>query len=497
MKCLHSLRKKIILWLLSIVTVTLGLFQAYLYLSLKTNLIQDLNNAADQKVSRLERDLNLPLWELDNGWINTIVDTEMRDEQVQAVYVYSSGTITSAQYRDNSGKKIKVSTDHLQGDFILRKGSIEHKGEKIGEVKIYLSKALMKQRLRDELYKAVLLTLVVSIMISISLEYMINILIIRPITKLLDVTRHISQGEYEYSSILSSEDEIGYLGQSIDEMRVKIVEREKELVISNYALEKANNSLEDKVDERTHELQEANQKLQELDKLKSMFIASMSHELRTPLNSIIGFAGVLLQGLSGPLNEKQIDQLHRVKSAGMHLLSLISDVIDISKVEAGRVTPFPEYFFLDELLKEAFNEIEIIAKQKELKLEIERIPVIEMFTDKKRLYQCILNYLSNAIKFTEKGKVVLGAGQEGDRIRIWVKDTGIGIAEKDKPRLFEAFERLETHLRVLPGGTGLGLYLTRKITETLLQGSVWLETKEGEGSVFGLLLPQKISIKDE
>lgn len=497
MKYLQSLRTKIILWLLLIITISLGIYQAYLYSSLKTRLIQELNDAADQKISRLERDLNLPLWELDNGWIDTIVDTEMRDEQVLAVFVYDNNTIISAQKIDDNGIKIKVATDHLQGDFIQRIGVIDHKGTKIGEVKLYLSKISVNKRLSEELHKAVLLTLLVSILISLSLGYMINILIIRPITTLLEVTQHIAQGEYTYSSSKFHKDEIGYLRKSIDEMKAKILEREEELLVSNNALGKANDTLELKVEERTHELQDANQKLQDLDKLKSMFIASMSHELRTPLNSIIGFTGVLLQGLSGPLTEKQTDQLHRVKSAGTHLLSLISDVIDISKIEAGRVTPFPEYFFLDELLKEACDEIEILAKQKGLEIELEMIPVIEMFTDKKRLYQCILNYLSNAIKFTENGKVVIGASKEEDNVRIWVKDTGIGIAECDKSRLFEAFERLETHLRVLPGGTGLGLYLTRKITETLLEGSVWMESTEGEGSVFGLLIPQKISVEEE
>lgn len=497
MKYLHSLRTKIILMLVVISTLSLALFQIYLYHSLKIQLVQELNHQADAKISRLERDLNLPLWELDNEWIDSIIETEMREPQVKGVFVYENGTIIAAQKVNTKGDKVKVTTDHLQGDFILRIGSILHDGAKIGEVKLYLSKTFIEKRLSEEVYKAIFLTLLVSILISLVLGFMIDILIIRPINALLELTHHIALGEYNHPALLANNDEIGNLGVSINDMKNKIQLREKELLQITEALEEANETLENNVQERTVELTIANTKLLEMDKLKSMFIASMSHELRTPLNSIIGFTGVLLQGMSGPLNDKQIDQLRRVKSAGGHLLSLISDVIDISKIEAGRVTPFPEIFLLNDLLQEAFGEVDILAKAKGLDLKIEPIPEIEMFTDKKRLYQCLLNYLSNAIKFSEVGNVYLVAKEEGEYVRIWVQDTGIGISEKDKPKLFEAFERLENHLRVIPGGTGLGLYLTRKITETLLQGSVWMESKEGEGSIFGLLIPKKITPQEE
>ncbi len=610
MKVLYSLRIKIILWLVLIITLFIGILQAYQYHSLKRQLVQELNYMADQKISRLVRDLSLPLWELDNGWIDSIIETEMREPQVQGVFVYEEEKIISAQKIDTNGNKVKAIKDHLQGDFILRIGSITHSGVKIGEVKFYLSKTLIQQRLSEELYKAIFFTLLLSILVSLVLGFMIDILIIRPINTLLKLTEHIAHGDYTHFALLSADDEIGELGKGIDAMKRQIQKRENQLeqsleeldrfftvsldllciadmegnflrlnsvwsqvlgysleelyhhkffdfvypedipetqkaveqligqemvigfvnryrtkegnyrwlewrsvpqgkfiyaaahditesILQRKNLEEANETLEEKVSERTKELHDANQQLQELDKLKSMFIASMSHELRTPLNSIIGFTGVLLQGLSGPLNEKQSDQLRRVKSAGTHLLSLISDVIDISKIEAGRVEPFPETFLLNDLMQEAFGEIEILAKQKGLSLRMEPAAAIEMFTDKKRLYQCLLNYLSNAVKFTEAGEIVLSAKEEDAQVRIWVQDSGIGIAQKDKGKLFEAFERLETHLRVIPEGTGLGLYLTRKITESLLQGSVNVESEEGKGSIFGLVIPKKIVVEEE
>lgn len=263
------------------------------------------------------------------------------------------------------------------------------------------------------------------------------------------------------------------------------------------ALKEVHNELEDKVKLRTMELTVANKKLKELDKLKSMFIASMSHELRTPLNSIIGFTSVILQGLSGEISDIQKDQLSRVKRAGEHLLSLITDVIDISKVEAGRIEAEPELFMLNELLNEIKEEMDLLAAQKQLNIIINSSVDIELFTDRRRLYQCILNYVSNAVKFTERaGTIEIKASEDDDKLEISVIDNGIGIKEDDISKLFEAFERLESHLRVKAGGTGLGLYLTKKITTELLRGSVFVKSEEGKGSLFGLIIPKKLDSEE-
>ncbi|MET0012794.1 MAG: transporter substrate-binding domain-containing protein [Sedimenticola sp.] len=284
---------------------------------------------------------------------------------------------------------------------------------------------------------------------------------------------------------------------------VKLVESVLQVVANRAAAElerkstdeKLNNyrdHLEELVEERTQELSEANIRLKELDNLKSMFIASMSHELRTPLNSIIGFTGVLLQGVTGDLNTKQRDSLERVQRAGRHLLSLISDVIDISKIEAGRIEIYKEKFSLKDLLQEAVDNVGPQAEAKGLELKVDGGEELILYTDRQRLLQCLVNYLSNAVKFTEKGSVTLHVRADGEEIDFSVEDTGIGIAEEDKARLFEAFERLESHLRIKAGGTGLGLYLTKKIVTELLAGSIYLQSTLGEGSVFGLRIPRTL-----
>ena len=250
--------------------------------------------------------------------------------------------------------------------------------------------------------------------------------------------------------------------------------------------------LEDLVSERTGELKAANEKLKELDKLKSMFIASMSHELRTPLNSIIGFTGMTLQGLSGELNDEQKDNLSRAYQSANHLLSLITDVIDISKIEAGRIESYPEVVSLDNIIDEAIGAVRPQLKDKGLELAVEVPGDVQLNTDRKRLLQCLLNLLSNAVKFTESGTITVGAREADGQVMLSVSDTGIGIAEKDQPKVFEAFERFETHLRVKAGGTGLGLYLTRKLARDILRGDVLFQSKEGQGSTFTLRVPKDL-----
>jgi len=237
----------------------------------------------------------------------------------------------------------------------------------------------------------------------------------------------------------------------------------------------------------------ANTQLKAVDKLKSMFIASMSHELRTPLNAIIGFSGLLDQGILGELDEKQKDSIQRINRAGTHLLSLISEVIDISRIEAGRLDIYPEPFSLKALVDEAVESIRPMANTKGIKLEIKAEYLPEVVTDRKRILQCLLNYLSNAVKYSEHGKVTLTVMVASEMLTLSVTDTGIGIAEEDIVKLFVAFERMDSHLRIKAGGTGLGLYLTKKIVEELLHGKVSVESRINEGSTFMLAIPVKVS----
>jgi len=255
------------------------------------------------------------------------------------------------------------------------------------------------------------------------------------------------------------------------------------------ALQEAHDQLEDKVAQRTKELQKANLKLQELDHLKSMFIASMSHELRTPLNSIIGFTGIMLQEMSGEVNKEQRKQLSLVKNSANHLLALITDIIDISKIEAGKVELVIEEFNLADLIQEVNGSFKVAVNEKNLKLSLEMPKRLIIKTDERRTKQVIMNFISNALKFTDRGEIKIKVIQKDEIVEISVKDSGIGIKEEDMDKLFKTFSRITTKDK-LEEGTGLGLYLSKKIAH-LLGGDITAESELGKGSIFTLALPLK------
>lgn len=285
------------------------------------------------------------------------------------------------------------------------------------------------------------------------------------------------------SAELVTLDGVSFLLTSI----VDITERKQ----TEYELNHYRRHLEDLVATRTAELEIANQRLKEIDQLKSMFIASMSHELRTPLNAIIGFSGMLYQGLSGDLTDEQKHDVERIYRAGNHLLELITDVIDISKIEAGRVDTFPREFSLKELVDEAVATIQPLADAKSLTVTVTPPAAWpRVVTDRKRVLQCLLNVLGNAVKYSEHGGIVLSVHDRNDDFEFSVRDTGIGIAPEDLHKLFEAFERLDSHLRIKAGGTGLGLYLTRKIITDILGGEITVESRPGVGSTFTMHMPK-------
>ena len=194
--------------------------------------------------------------------------------------------------------------------------------------------------------------------------------------------------------------------------------------------------------------------------------------------------------MSGEINDIQRDQLERVYGASKHLLALITDVIDISKIEAGKIDLYPESFTLDEVVDDAITAIQVQLDNKGLALDVDVPPGLSLYTDRKRLLQGILNFLSNAVKFSESGTITLFARACNGEIEIGVTDTGIGIDAAGQAKLFQAFERLDSHLRIGTPGTGLGLYLTKKLTTELLGGTVAVESRPGKGSTFRLKIPK-------
>ncbi|MBP7677421.1 MAG: PAS domain S-box protein [Thermoanaerobaculia bacterium] len=247
--------------------------------------------------------------------------------------------------------------------------------------------------------------------------------------------------------------------------------------------------LEELVASRTAELAVERDRAEAADRLKSAFLATMSHELRTPLNSIIGFTGVLLKGLGGPLTEEQSRQLGMVKSSAQHLLVLINDVLDLSKIEAGQLRVSFTPFALKDAVDDCLRALAPAAERKGLSLVSEVDPAAgTILSDRRRVEQVLLNLVSNAVKFTEAGSVRVSAAREGTWVVIRVRDTGIGIAAEDLPNLFRPFQQLESGLTRRFEGTGLGLSICRRLVE-MLRGEISVESVPGRGSTFSFRLP--------
>ncbi|MCX7856996.1 MAG: ATP-binding protein [Deltaproteobacteria bacterium] len=255
--------------------------------------------------------------------------------------------------------------------------------------------------------------------------------------------------------------------------------------------------LKRRVEDRTKKLKMALEKAQEADRLKSAFLAAMSHELRTPLNSIIGFTGILLKGLAGPLNEEQKRQLLMVKESSQHLLALINDILDISKIEAGELKLFPSRFDLRASLEKLIGMCRHFTEKKGLYLEFNITEgVHEVIADQKRLEQVLINLLTNAVKFTEKGGITVTCTADQKNYIISVKDTGIGINGNYLPLIFEPFRQIDSGLSRKYEGTGLGLSISKRLIE-MMGGKIFVESEPGKGSNFTVVLPKNMEGQDE
>ncbi|MGV8122766.1 MAG: PAS domain-containing sensor histidine kinase [Candidatus Xenobiia bacterium LiM19] len=272
---------------------------------------------------------------------------------------------------------------------------------------------------------------------------------------------------------------------------VDITERkqaEEQIRLLNEDLQRYAAELERRVTERTAELEVARNQAEESDRIKSAFLATMSHELRTPLNSIIGFTGIILMGMVGPLNQEQIKQLTMVQDNAHHLLDLINDILDISKIEAGQFEIAREPVDMKNIIEKSLEKITPLARKKGLVLTATAPLVGEVLGDRRRVEQILINLLSNAVKFTEQGEVRIESRVEDGWLVTRVMDTGIGIRPQDLDKLFEPFHQVDTRLSRQYEGTGLGLSICRKLAAAM-DGNIYVESEFGKGSTFIFTLP--------
>jgi signal transduction histidine kinase len=250
-----------------------------------------------------------------------------------------------------------------------------------------------------------------------------------------------------------------------------------------------NLELEQRIAARTEELAAAMVQAQESDRIKSSFLATMSHELRTPLNSIIGFTGVILQGLTGPLNDEQIRQLSMSRDSARHLLALINDILDISKIEAGQLEIVKRPFEVRQAVESVLRIVQPLAQKKNLQLHVDiAVNVATINNDRRRVEQVLINLVNNAIKFTERGEVNIECQIRDGQLETSVRDTGIGIQPEDVQRLFKPFQQIDTGLARGHDGTGLGLAICKRLV-TAMGGDIRVESQWAAGSTFKFTLP--------
>ncbi len=397
---------------------------------------------------------------------------------------------------------------HFEGGTLILFRPIENEGKRVGV--LYL-KADLKGALNTN-YKRyaniAAIVILVSSLASLFISFALQRIIIRPVQELGAAARALTdRHDFSVRVIPKGQDEMGALMRAFNEMVGTISRRNEELRAantateeSNHRLQEANSTLETKVRERTVELEQATMDAQkarndaeEASQSKSAFLANMSHELRTPLNAIIGYSEMLMEETADMGEEAMEADLKNIHSAGKHLLSLINDILDLSKIEAGKITLYLEEFSVDDLVKEVTATIQPLLEKNNNNITVKCDAALgSMTADLTKVRQSLFNLLSNACKFTKQGTITLQAQRQSESDREWinlsVSDTGIGLLPEQMERLFQPFVQADAGTTKKFGGTGLGLAITRRFCR-LMGGDALVSSEYGKGSTFTLRLP--------
>jgi signal transduction histidine kinase/DNA-binding response OmpR family regulator len=395
--------------------------------------------------------------------------------ETRAVPVLSPGQLQSYWFRD----------EHLG---LAR--SIIFEGKPAGTVYIHSDLGAVTDRIKS--YTVIVVALFLgSLLVALLTSRFFSAEISKPVRELAKTARIVTRAK-DYSvraAPTGSRDELSTLVEAFNEMLEQIQKSEG-------ALLSAHDELELRVEERTAQLAVANKELdlrnrevERATKLKSKFLASMSHELRTPLNAIVGFSDLLAEEIAGPLNDKQKRFVNHIKQGSAHLLQLINDILDLSKIEAGLLEFHCEGFQVDEALPEVLSTIRPLAMAKQITVQQKLAADLSVYADRVRFKQILYNLLSNAVKFTPKdGCIDIDCYEHEDAACISVTDTGIGIRAEDQALVFEEFRQVEGSNSNAQQGTGLGLAITKRLVEQQ-GGKISLQSELGKGSRFTVTLP--------
>lgn len=416
----------------------------------------------------------------DNAAATEVLESLSTQPDVLNAAIYDHTDSLFAVYSQDTDFRFQFENgyeEYKDGENFILHQKILFDGADIGSIALRLDPDIQKRQV-----SGVILSTFLLFAGGLAFVFMISVKTQQPVTdgilSLAALTKRVrDSGDYSQRVERKTNDEVGTLITGFNDMMSKISDTEK--------------NLEMKVQERTRALEAAKLHAEESDHLKSAFLASMSHELRTPLNSIIGFSGILLQEKVGELNVEQKKQLKIVKNSSSHLLDLINDVLDISKIESGHLTVSPEKFNVELWVGMACSALRPLAEKKGLSLEHDiESDIPDVYSDKRRVEQILINLINNAIKFTDEGGVKVYCFPDDQTLVMKVVDTGIGIKEEDFDTIFSTFRQVGGEINANIEGTGLGLSICRKLAE-LLGGSITVESTVGKGSSFTVRLPFK------
>ena len=330
--------------------------------------------------------------------------------------------------------------------------------------------------------------------IIILINAMVGKFIRRPLENMADIAKKFAEGDMSVSIDVKTNDEIGVLGNTFNYMVMRISSFSKAL---EEEIEKKTNL----VNERTvliNCLDRANKQLRDLDLLKSKFLANMSHELRTPMNSVIGYTDLLLDEIDGSINEEQRKSLQKITNNAKHLLNLINDILDLSRIEAGKVEFSIQRFNLQELIESILSIFEPMIIQKGLSLVVDYSPDLpDICGDRDKIKQVLVNLIGNAMKFTQEGGIIIHCGTSRRAVKpgeepifaeICVEDSGIGIKDVDLPKIFNKFVQADLSTVRQYEGTGLGLSIAKQLI-AMHKGLIWATSEYGKGSKFYFTVP--------
>lgn len=352
-----------------------------------------------------------------------------------------------------------------------------HEGDLAGAVSVTLPMNDMLRMAQSETMRMATAIILVAVLTLVLIWTILMRQVKSPLRQLAVVAESVGQGHIKVEP---------------DELQLLYANKETAVVADAFAamagrLDELYNGLEHKVAQRTEQLQAANVSLERASRMQSEFLTMISHEFRTPLTSIITFTELLLDSAAGQINQEQREYLTDVLESSQRLLQMINDLLDLSRLEAGKIKLFREALDISELARHAERTVRPLAERKGQVLEVRiprDLPLVD--ADPLRVTQVVLNLLGNAIKFTpEQGRITITAEPIGDQMQVSVSDTGIGVAPGDQERIFEKFNQTG---RPRPEGTGLGLPLARSLVE-LHGGRIWVESALGEGSTFRFTLP--------